>query len=99
MGAAMPPDRPARAVIASRTYPTTIDDLWDALINPIRIPRWFLPISGDLRLGDRYQLHGNAAGTITEGDPPRVVKATRAGGHRGGGPDHDRLRRGPRTAA
>ena len=68
--------RPARVVIASRTYDTTIDDLWDALTSKERIPRWFLPISGDLRLGGRYQLQGNAGGTITRCEPPRVVGMT-----------------------
>ena len=35
-----------------------------------RIPRWFLPISGDLQPGGRYQLEGNAGGTITACEPP-----------------------------
>jgi len=68
--------RPARAVVASRTYDTTIDDLWDALTSQERIPRWFLPVSGDLRLGGRYQLKGNAGGTITACEPPRHVAMT-----------------------
>ena len=68
--------RPARVVVASRTYDTTVDDLWDAVTNKERIPRWFLPISGDLRLGGRYQLQGNAGGTITRCEPPRVVGMT-----------------------
>ena len=68
--------RPARVVVAARTYDTTVDDLWDAVTNKERIPRWFLPISGDLRLGGRYQLHGNAGGTITRCEPPRVVGMT-----------------------
>ena len=68
--------RPARVVVAARTYDTTVDDLWDAVTNKDRIPRWFLPISGDLRLGGRYQLQGNAGGTITRCEPPRVVGIT-----------------------
>ena len=43
-----------------RTYETTIVDLWDAITSAERIPRRFLPISGDLRLGGRYQLEGHA---------------------------------------
>ena len=42
--------REAKVVIAARDYDTDIDDLWDALTSKERIPRWFLPISGDLRL-------------------------------------------------
>ena len=68
--------RPARVVIATRTYDTTIDDVWDALTNGERIPRWFLPVSGDLRPGGRYQLEGNAGGQITECDPPRQLAIT-----------------------
>jgi hypothetical protein len=43
--------RPARVVRASRTYDTTMEDVWDAITSAERIPRWFLPVSGDLRLG------------------------------------------------
>jgi len=68
--------RPARAVVATRVYDTTVDDLWDALTNADRIPRWFLPISGELRLGGRYQLQGNAGGTITRCEPPRALALT-----------------------
>ena len=60
----------ARAVTLSRAYATTVDDLWDAVTNADRIPRWFAPVSGDLALGGRYQIEGNAAGTITECEPP-----------------------------
>lgn len=66
----------ARAVIVSRSYPTGIDDLWDAITNAERIPRWFLPISGDLRLGGHYQLEGNAGGTINRCAPPRDLGVT-----------------------
>lgn len=68
--------RPARAVVVTRDYATTADDLWDALTNPERIPRWFLPISGDLRLGGRYQFKGNAGGTITGCEPPKQLAVT-----------------------
>jgi uncharacterized protein YndB with AHSA1/START domain len=66
----------ARVVTASRTYATTPDDLWDALTTAERIPRWFTPISGDLRLGGRYQLQGNAGGEILVCEPPRHLKIT-----------------------
>jgi uncharacterized protein YndB with AHSA1/START domain len=68
--------RAARKVIATRTYETVPDDLWDALTNETRISRWFLPVSGDLRLGGRYQLEGNAGGTITHCDPPTRLSLT-----------------------
>ena len=68
--------RPARVVEASRTYDAGITDVWDALTNAERIPRWFLPISGDLRLGGRYQLQGNAGGEIRACEPPRRLAVT-----------------------
>ena len=57
--------QPARAVTLSRSYATTLEDLWDAVANGERLPRWFLPVSGELRPGGRYQLEGNAGGAIT----------------------------------
>ena len=57
--------QPARAVTLVRSYETTVEDLWDAVTNGERLPLWFLPISGDLKLGGRYQLEGNAGGSIT----------------------------------
>ncbi len=72
--------RPVRVVRASRTYPTDIDDLWDAITSPERIPRWFLPVSGDLRLGGHYRLEGNASGEITACEPPRRLALTWAAG-------------------
>ena len=56
----------ARAVTLSRSYETTVEDLWDAVTNGDRIPRWFAPVSVDPRLGGRYQVENNAGGTITE---------------------------------
>jgi uncharacterized protein YndB with AHSA1/START domain len=67
---------PVRVVVASRRYDTDIDDLWDALTRAERIPRWFLAVSGDLRLGGKYQLEGNAGGTITECEPPHSLAVT-----------------------
>lgn len=66
----------ARTVTISQTYDATVNDVWDACTNPERIPRWFLPISGDLRLGGSYQLECNAGGTIERCDPPKSFAAT-----------------------
>ena len=68
--------QPARAVQGSRFYATPSADLWDALTNPERIPRWFLPIRGDLKVGGRYQFEGNAGGTISRCDPPEALDVT-----------------------
>ncbi|WP_433228052.1 SRPBCC family protein [Micromonospora sp. CA-248260] len=66
----------ARVLTISQTYPTTLDDLWDACTSAERIPRWFLPISGDLRLHGRYQFEGNAGGVVQRCDPPKSFVAT-----------------------
>ena len=68
--------QPASAVILSRSYATTLEDLWDALTHGERIPRWFLPISGELELGGRYQFEGNAGGTITACDRRSCLAVT-----------------------
>src|SRR5262250_1375280 len=68
--------RPARVVVATCAYDSGIDDVWDAVTNPERIPRWFLPVSGDLKPGGRYQLQGNAGGQITACDAPRSFDVT-----------------------
>jgi uncharacterized protein YndB with AHSA1/START domain len=66
----------ARIVTISQTYDAAIEDVWDACTSTKRIPRWFLPVSGDLRLGGHYQLEGNAGGTIERCDPPKSFAAT-----------------------
>ena len=64
------------SVTLRRTYDASIEDVWDALTNPYRIGRWFLPISGDYRLGRRYQFEGNAGGEILACERPSYLKAT-----------------------
>ena len=66
----------ARVMTISQSYHTTIDDLWEACTSADRIPRWFLPVSGELRLGGRFQIEGNASGTIERCDPPTGFTAT-----------------------
>jgi uncharacterized protein YndB with AHSA1/START domain len=68
--------RPAKAIVASRVFDTDAADLWDAITTAERIPRWFAPVSGDLRLGGRYQIEGNAGGTITACEPPEHLALT-----------------------
>ena len=57
-------DGPLARFLFPRSYGTTVEDLWDAVTNRERIPRWFLPVSGELQPGGRYQLEGNAGGVI-----------------------------------
>lgn len=66
----------ARVLTISQVYDTDVDDLWDACTNAERIPRWFLPVSGELKLGGHYQLEGNAGGTVERCEPPHSFAAT-----------------------
>lgn len=63
-------------VVLRRTYRADVEQVWDALTTADRISRWFLPISGDLRLGGRYQFEGNAGGEILECEPPRLLRVS-----------------------
>jgi uncharacterized protein YndB with AHSA1/START domain len=66
----------AHVVTVSQSYDTDPADLWDAVTDIERIPPWFLPISGDLKVGGSYQLEGQANGTILTCDPPNNFTAT-----------------------
>jgi uncharacterized protein YndB with AHSA1/START domain len=67
---------PTKIAIVRRSYPTGQADLWDALTNAERIPRWFLPVAGDLQVGGRYQLEGNACGIVERCEPPQSFAVT-----------------------
>jgi uncharacterized protein YndB with AHSA1/START domain len=70
----------ATAVLLRREYDASVEDVWDACTDPERISRWFLPVTGDLTLGGRYQLEGNAGGEILRCDAPRLLRVTWAFG-------------------
>ncbi|BCK54721.1 SRPBCC family protein [Nocardia wallacei] len=67
---------PTRIAVARRIYGTDQPDLWDALTDGERIPRWFLPISGELRVGGRYQIEGNAGGVVEACEEPSRFAVT-----------------------
>lgn len=64
------------AVVIKRTYPTDVDDLWEAITTPDRIRRWFAPVSGDLVEGGAFQVEGNAGGQILKCDRPNLLRLT-----------------------
>ncbi len=72
----------ARTLLMRRTYDAEVADVWDAVTSPERIGRWFLPVSGEFKVGGRYQLEGNAGGEILE-----CVEPTRLRGSWLFGPD------------
>lgn len=64
------------SVSLTRRYEADVEDVWDALTNPERIPRWFYPISGDFTVGGNFQLEGNAGGEVLHCDRPTWLQVT-----------------------
>jgi uncharacterized protein YndB with AHSA1/START domain len=69
-------DEESVSVAIDRTYPTSVEDVWEAITTPERIARWFAPISGDLREGGEFQVEGNANGQILKCDKPNLLRMT-----------------------
>lgn len=67
---------PTKIVVARRTYATDRADLWSILTDPERIARWFLPVEGDVSVGGRYQVVGNAGGVVERCDEPTSFAVT-----------------------
>jgi len=66
-------------VVLRREYDAPIEDVWEAVTDPDRLRRWFLPVSGDLRVGGTFQLEGNAGGEILQCEPPRLLRVSWGG--------------------
>ncbi|TXS52547.1 SRPBCC family protein [Streptomyces sp. uw30] len=66
----------ARTVLLRRTYDAEVADVWDAVTSPERIGRWFLPVTGELKVGGRYQLEGNAGGEILDCQEPTRLRVS-----------------------
>ena len=73
IGARRIPAGDGRSVVLRRSYDAPIEDVWHACTDPDRLRRWFLPVTGDLRLGGRFQLEGNAGGEVLRCEPPRLL--------------------------
>lgn len=67
------------ALTLRRSYPADVDDVWDAVTSPERLSRWFLPVTGDLRLGGSFQFEGNAGGDVLACEPPSRLRVTFGG--------------------
>lgn len=68
--------QPTKIAIARRSYPAEQADVWEALTSADRLPRWFLPVSGELKVGGRYQFEGNAGGVVETCRQPELIKLT-----------------------
>ena len=67
------------AVTMERLYAADGPDVWQAITDPDRVRRWFLPLTGDLREGGNFQLEGHAGGDILTCEPPRHLVVTFGG--------------------
>jgi uncharacterized protein YndB with AHSA1/START domain len=67
------------AVTLQRHYAADVADVWQAITDPDRVRRWFLPLTGDLREGGNFQLEGHAGGDIVTCEPPRHLVVTFGG--------------------
>lgn len=65
-----------RLLTVERTYDAAPDDVWDALTSAERIHRWLMPVAGDLEVGGRFQLEGNAGGEVLDCVPPERLAIT-----------------------
>lgn len=65
----------ARVQRLTQELPASLAEAWAAVSDQARITAWFQPVTGDLALGGRYQIEGNAGGTILACDPPHDGRA------------------------
>lgn len=68
--------QPTKVVVARRTYATDRADLWEAITDQERLPRWFAPVTGELRIGGRFQVEGNAGGVVERCEEPESFAIT-----------------------
>jgi uncharacterized protein YndB with AHSA1/START domain len=66
----------ARVAVFTRTYATSVEDLWDACTNPERLSRWYAPVTGDMRVGGTFQQVNMGSGTIVECDAPQRLRVS-----------------------
>jgi uncharacterized protein YndB with AHSA1/START domain len=76
MGKGSVPAGEAYTVELRRRYDAEIDDVWDAITSAERLRRWLKPVTGDLRLGGKFELDGGEHGEILRCEPPRLLKVS-----------------------
>ncbi len=63
-------------LVVEKRYDAARPDVWHAVTTAERIARWLAPVSGDLVLGGRYQIEGNAGGTVLRCEEPELLEIT-----------------------
>ncbi|GLY22092.1 SRPBCC domain-containing protein [Micromonospora sp. NBRC 101691] len=76
MGRGSVPAGEAYTIELRRRYEAPIDDVWDAITSPERLGRWLRPVTGDLRLGGKFEFDGGEHGEILRCEPPRLLKVS-----------------------
>jgi uncharacterized protein YndB with AHSA1/START domain len=76
MGKGSVPAGEAYTVELRRRYDAEIDDVWDAITSAERLRRWLKPVTGDLRLGGKFDLEGMGHGEILRCERPRLLKVS-----------------------
>lgn len=76
MGSSTLPAGEAYTVELTRHYDAEVEDVWDAITSPDRLRRWLGPVTGDLRLGGRYDLESGEHGEILRCEAPRVLRVS-----------------------
>ena len=62
-------------------FDTTVEDVWSALTDPVRLEQWLGEVEGDLRVGGEFRAHFSATGWEGTGrveacEPPRHLLLT-----------------------
>ncbi len=70
----------ARVAVFTRFYDAPVDDVWDACTNPERLARWYVPVSGEFRVGGRIEQAMMGSGEIIGCEPPRRLHLALGGG-------------------
>lgn len=84
---------PARVAVFRRSYDAPVEDVWDACTNPDRLRRWYVPVTGELRLGGSFQQAMMGSGVVQRCEPPQLLHLVL-----GGGADEIELRLTPTDA-
>lgn len=70
----------ARVAVFTRTYETSVEDLWDACTDPERLGRWYTRVSGDLRPGGTVHQQNMGSATVEACDAPHLLILSLGGG-------------------
>jgi uncharacterized protein YndB with AHSA1/START domain len=68
--------REVRVLVLEKQYDAPQAEVWHAVTTADRVARWLGPVSGDLRPGGRFQVEGNAGGTVLRCEEPELLEVT-----------------------